>query len=607
MLNRKAISHLSSGSYYKRKRLGFIFWAILAFIVLAGAFHFFGKNLQYALNVKSGAANLKKGKLAAATSNFNKAVNIKRDGALAIDGLGAVALKQGDFQKAEKLYTEAMAAGLKPNKTINHSVIGNEFMDGGLYRYAETEFKHAVALNQFDAEAMFGLGSCAHAATNLDEAIKYYNKALQYNPKLSKARKNLSLAEDDRNKGAIYYMYDRNGEPLARYNLIPGQGKKTYILDQRAAHITGFDSEKRQTKEGIEKHLAEYIPGNRIYLTIDSKIQNTISRALGWYKGAVVVLNPKTGEILGLYSQPTFKPNTIDQDWWDVVGNRNKPLLNRATDKLYEPGSIAKMITIASAYEYAIDPQKIFPVKCPGHTYYDNKIFWCWTKHGKVKSIEQTVDTSCNIGAAELAFAIGSPRLTEYNTKFGFGQQLDLGFMDITRNVRISIPVKTSSAPMNDRTKFDLAMHACGLSYEGHNYTITPLHAALLAATIANDGVMMDPYMIKEIRNINGKIIYQAAPRAIKKPVTPETADKITRLMIDSVENGIGQKARVNGISIAGKTGTSGKSGALNAWFISFAPAENPEYAIAICGDSEGKGMSVAAPVAGDIYKDLFK
>jgi cell division protein FtsI/penicillin-binding protein 2 len=117
----------------------------------------------------------------------------------------------------------------------------------------------------------------------------------------------------------------------------------------------------------------------------------------------------------------------------------------------------------------------------------------------------------------------------------------------------------------------------------------------------------MNPHIVKEIRNINGKIIYQAVPEVVKKPISPATAAKLTELMLEAVDKGLGQKARVRGVKIAGKTGTSGKNGILNAWFISFAPIENPEYAIAVFGDGEGKGMNVAAPVAGDIYKELLK
>lgn len=603
------IGHLSSNHYYKRKRWQWILLGIAALAVLVVIFKFSGENLRYYLAVSEGMSNFNKGRITYAMSDFNNALNLKPNGALAIDGLGLIAVRQNDFEKASKYYTEALAAGLKKNSTIDHTKYGTMYLDLGLYKNAAVDFDQAIKLSGSDSEALFGMGCCLHAGGDIDAAINYYNKALTYNPKFINARKNLSLAEEDRNKGAMYYLFDTNGEPLARYNLIKSDSKRTYMMDQKTAHITGFVSEKRHRSEGIEKYLAEYIPGNKIYLTIDTKVQEAVSRSMGWYKGAMVVIKPQTGEILALYSQPTYRPNTIEKDWWKVVDNANQPLLNRAIDKLYEPGSIAKVITVGAAYEHGINENDVFPVMCKGSTTFNNQTFWCSEKHGKVKSIEQTLDVSCNIGCAHIGFAIGSPTLNEYNQKFGFGTQFDIGFMDKTRNTMISIPVKESVAPENDADNYETALHACGLSLPGkETYTITPLHAALLAAAIANKGVMMKPYIIKEIRNINGKVIYQGVPSEAKRCLSPLTAKKITELMVKAVDEGIGKKAQVKGINIAGKTGTSGggKKG-LNAWFISFAPAENPQYALAFLGESEGKGMSVAAPVVGDVYKSLLK
>jgi peptidoglycan glycosyltransferase len=604
------IGHLSSNHYYRRRRWQ---WIVIGLIVLAAGymlFKFSGENLRYYLAVRAGIDNFDKNRLSYATSDFNNALNIKPNGADALDGLGLIAVKQNDFEKADKFYTDALAAQLKPHSAINHTKYGDMYLDLGLYRNASVEFTQDLKLNPNDTEALYGMGCCQHAGGNIDAAINYYNKALSLNQKFIKARKNLSLAEEDKNKGAMYYLFDTNGEPLARYNLIASDSKRTYMMDQKTAHITGFVSEKHNRSEGIEKYLAEYIPGNKIYLTIDSKVQDIVSKSMGWYKGAIVVIKPQTGEILALYSQPTYRPNTIEKDWWKDVDNANQPLLDRAIDKLYEPGSIAKVITVAAAYEHGINDKDVFPVKCAGSTQFDGQPFWCWQKHGRVKSTDQAFEESCNIGCAFLGFAVGSPTLSEYNQKFAFGQQFDLGIYDKARSKQISIPVKESYAPQNDLNKYETALHSCGLSIPGKNtYTITPLHAALLAAAIANSGVMMTPYIIKEIRNINGKVIYQGVPTEAKRSITPLSAKKLTELMVKAVEEGIGKKALVKDLAIAGKTGTSSNkiNGPLNAWFIAFAPAENPQYALAVVCDGEGKGMTVAAPVAGEIFKGLLK
>ena len=603
------IGHLSHKHYNKRRNTQIGIIVTLVIIAVAAIVYFSGEKLSYDLAISGGINNFKKGKLTYAISDFNKALNKRPNGHMALDGLGLIAVRQNDFAKAQEYYTLALAAGLKLNRTIDHTFYGNLYLDQGLYKNAAAEYDQALKLNVNNAEALYGKGCCLHAAGNLDEAISNYNKSLVINPKFTKARKNLSLAEEDRNKGAMYYLFDTNGEPLARYNLIKSETQRTYIMDQKTAHITGFASARRNRSEGIEKYLAEYIPGNKIYLTVDMRVQNAAVKAMGWYKGAVVVLKPQTGEILALYSQPTYRPNTIEKDWWKVVGNTNQPLLNRAIDKLYEPGSIAKVITVAASFERGIIEKDIFPIKCAGSTQFEGQTFWCWQKHGRVKSIEQAIDSSCNIGCAFLGFAVGSPTLTEYNQKFGFGQKLDIGIYDKILGRQFSIPVKESYSPQNDRTRYETALHSCGLNIPGQNtYTITPLHAAMMAAAIANEGVMMNPYIIKEIRNINGKVIYQGVPSELKRSITPAAAKRIGELMVKAVNDGIGKKAQVSGVSIAGKTGTSSnKAGILNAWFISFAPFEAPQYALAVLGDGEGKGMTVSAPVAGEIYKELLR
>jgi|GEM_PF-420281 len=612
-MSRKPIGHLSDRNIQKKRREAMILWILAGAVVLYAVFNFFGRNFTYSMLVKGAMKNMDKGKLTLAISDLNKAMNMNPDGPLAIDGLGSVYLRQGESEKALKYFMDAISADIKYNKTVDHVKYGNYFLDQGIYDRAKMEFEQAARINDTSFEAFYGIGCCFHASMDLDNAIKYYNKSLSYNSKFVKARKGLSLAQDDRNKGAIYYMFDRNGEPLVRYNLIPGQDKKTYVMDQKAAHLTGYERIKDQTKEGLEKYLASYIPGNKVYLTIDTQVQDVISKYMGSYKGSIVVLNPKTGEVLGMYSQPTFRPSAIQNGeyYLDRKWDANRPLLNRATDKLYEPGSIAKLITLAAAYEYGINEPDIFPVKCSAYASYDGTPFLCWAKHKSVKSIEEALETSCNIAAAQIGFAVGGPRLVEFSNKFGFDQPLDLGFRDpITKNF-VSIPALTSKAPINHRNKYEIAMHACGLTPDQRRmpYMITPVHAAMMAAAIANGGTMMKPYLVKEIRNVTGKLIYEAQPKEFKNTMSPLTAKKLTELMVSDVESpkGTGKKARVLGLKVAGKTGTSGGGGILNAWFITFAPADDPKYAIAILGDGEGKGMTVAAPIAADIYKALIK
>jgi peptidoglycan glycosyltransferase len=213
------------------------------------------------------------------------------------------------------------------------------------------------------------------------------------------------------------------------------------------------------------------------------------------------------------------------------------------------------------------------------------------------------LDTSCNVAMAEVGFAMGPDRMYEYANKFGFGAPLTFPFK--SELLEWSFPMATSTAPIAKDTRFDLAEFACGL---GEGTTISPLHAAMLAATIANGGRTMAPYFIKEIKNIRGEVLAEGSPQLLRTPITPETAAQVKSFMIDTVKHGIGQKAQVEGFVVAGKTGTTGDSThGLNGWFICFAPAENPQVAVAIYAEKEGTGMDVAAPIAHSFLQDVLK
>jgi peptidoglycan glycosyltransferase len=316
-------------------------------------------------------------------------------------------------------------------------------------------------------------------------------------------------------------------------------------------------------------------------------------------------MNPATGEILAAISQPSFKPEEMDYRPSVIRHNPNRPLRNRAFEGLYEPGSICKIITAAAALEGNVDMSRLFPMNPDTAIRIDGKIFRDWDNHGKIRSLKEAMDVSSNIALAKVAFAMGPDLLFEYINRFGFNRTFDMGFK-LKGLGSFSLPVATSKAPLSASTQVELAERACGL---GKEYRITPLHAAMLAATIANKGVMMKPRLVKGARNLAGQRLYDMKPEAVREVIRPDTAEKIKQIMMDAVEGdrGIGKKARVAGITIAGKTGTSRTNRDLDAWFICFAPADNPKYAIAVLGDREGTGMSVAAPIAGALIRELVR
>jgi len=336
----------------------------------------------------------------------------------------------------------------------------------------------------------------------------------------------------------------------------------------------------------LEKTYESHFPGNKLYLTIDSRIQKVLSKAMGWQKGSIIVLNPRTGEILGCVSQPTFTPEKVHSDWWNYISNRNKPLHNRAFEALYEPGSIIKIVTSAAALEKNLNLNTVFPFYCKGFQYYETKNFMDWQRHKNIRTLEEAFDTSCNIAYARLGSALGEDVVLEFNNLFGMN----------TAPKTLPIPVVSGSTPKMGLSRFELAEASTGL---GKNFKITPLNAVMIASIIANDGVLMSPYLTSKLTNINGKVLEETQQSVFKTALSRQTAQVMAKMMFNDVERGIGAKARVAGLRVAGKTGTSGsRNPNFHAWFICFAPTENPKIAMVVLAEEGGTGKDVAAPIA---------
>lgn len=585
-----------------RQKRRLLMATMVGLVFVFAAIYLYSSQVRMAWLLNKGHTYVQQGNLDQALVEFNRVLKIYTNHPQAIDAIGLVYMLQGDLVRAEIKYEQAVKLGLRPNRQFNHAKIGDQYLNRGLYGPAEIEFRHALDLSSRDPHLHLGYAMSLHALGRVADAIEAYRKSLNLDPSLKIAQTLLNRARQELESGNINYILDRHQAPLARFWFQRQEGRRSYTLAQYAAHVTGFISREHGSM-GLEKSLAAYLPGNTVRLTIDADWQRAADRALGWRKGSLVALDPATGEILALVNHPSFNPNQIDEDWEKLLRNKNLPLKNRALEGLYEPGSIFKIITAAAAIESKIDMSRIFPIHCTGGVRFDQKAFWCWKRHGQVDSLQVALDSSCNLAMAEVGFALGPLRLYEYANKFGFG--VSLKAPNKSDLLEWSFPLATSAAPMPADTRFDVAEYACGL---GEGTLITPLHAAVLAAAIANQGRMMSPYYVKEIRNIRGDLLAERGPVTLRSPITPEVALKIKNLMIDTVRHGIGSRAQVAGITVAGKTGTTGDSlHGLNGWFICFAPAENPSVAVAIFTEREGTGMDVAAPIARLFLQDVLQ
>jgi peptidoglycan glycosyltransferase len=539
-------------------------------------------------NYYMGMQHWRQDKLELSRLEFQKALDRAPGDPRAIDGLGLVEMKAGRMVKAKTIYDQAMKAGLRANRRMNHLATGKDFLDKGRYAEAQFEFEHALELQPNKAEIHAALGTALRAQGQVVNGVKSYEKALALDPKDRNIQLLLEQGREERDRGAIYYIFDRNGQPLAQ--MWYKTGERGYPFGKECAHLLGWVDNKEVNNRGttgLEKVFQDQFPGNKLYLTLDARVQRLLMKAMGWQKGAIVVINPRTGEILGAVSQPTFTPEKVHEDWWKYIGNSNKPLFHRAFEGLYEPGSIIKIITSAAALEKNVDLKNIFPLNIrQNYRYYDGKVFYDWKRHGVLKSLEEAFDTSSNIAYAELGFLLGNDVLFEFFNRFGFNNHLKT----------LPIPVSVSVSPKLGLSKYELAEASTGL---GRDFKITPLGGSLIASAIANDGVLMSPYLVSRVTNIEGKVLEQRKPQVLQKAVNRHVARAMTGMMVNDVERGIGAKARVKAFQVAGKTGTSGsRNPNFHAWFICFAPAENPKIAMAILAEHGGTGKDVAAPIA---------
>ncbi len=561
---------------------------ILVILVAAGAISV-KTYLMNSFNLLKGLKHWKQGELELARREFNKVLDRSPGNATAMDGLGLVELKAGNLEKTREYYAQASKMDLKYNRRFSHVKTGQAFLDEGRYPEAELELTHALEIQPKNADAHLALGTAYRALGQVAKGLKEYETALTLEPKNRRGLVLLEQAREERDRGSMYYIFDRNGQPLALE--WTKNGEKGYPQGKEFAHLIGYVDETTDPKTnrgstGLEKVYRSYFPGNKLYLTLDARVQRIVSKAMGWHKGSVVVLDPRTGEILACVSQPTFTPENIRKGWWDYVSNPNRPLKNRAFESLYEPGSIIKIITSAAAVEKNLDFDRIFPLQCRGNLFIEGRHFMCWQRHKTIRSLDDAFDRSCNVAYARLGEALGTETLLEFNNRFGFNTAIRT----------LPIPVVQSTSPKLGLSRYELAETSTGL---GKDFLITPLGGAMIAAVIANDGVLMSPFLTLKLTTINGKSLEETKPTVLKKSISRQTARYLTTTMLNDVERGIGVKARVPGLKTAGKTGTSGsRNPNFHAWFICFAPVENPRIAMAVLAEHGGSGKDIAAPIA---------
>ncbi len=405
---------------------------------------------------------------------------------------------------------------------------------------------------------------------------------------------------------------------------------RTYPQGPLYGHITGYYSPIFGALNGLEgtsddllsgssdalfyKRLADLLTGKKptgasLKLTINAKAQAAASKALGNQRGAVVALDPKTGAILAMVSHPDYDPNTLSTH--DSVaakaagdaltGDPNRPLVNRTIGgNLYPPGSVFKLVTAAAALSTGAVTETTqipapavmdLPQTTVGLPNHDGKS--CGA--GDLTSLEHALEISCNTAFGWLGLKVGPDALRDQAAKFGFGESLRIP-MRVTPSVFPAAPNPPQTA-QSAIGQFDVR--------------VTPLQMAMVSAAIANRGVVMRPYLIQQVIGANLETLDSTTPEQLSQAISPDVAATLARMMVGVVDKGTGRPARITGVAVAGKTGTAQQGNGLppHAWFTAFAPADNPQIAIAVVVEDGGNAGEEAAGgrLAGPIAKAVME
>lgn len=369
--------------------------------------------------------------------------------------------------------------------------------------------------------------------------------------------------------------------------------------------VVEYDAAGRPIPQATHRYYPS-VEGNSVVLTIDETIQHFVERELDKVMekhkpahAAIIVMDVKTGEILAMGVRPTYDPNQyfkFPHELWSK---------NFAVADAYEPGSTFKVITAAAALEEGVvRPQDRF--YDPGFKEVLGKKIKCWKAggHGS-QSFVEVAQNSCNPGFIEVALRLGVEKFSRYVRAFGFG-----------RPTGISLPGEGEGILVNPKkaTQLDLATMAIGQSN-----AVTPIQLITAVAAVANDGMLMKPQVVKEIRDIKGNVVRTFAPQPVRQVISTTTARELRGILEHVVARGTGQKAYLEGYRAAGKTGTAQKAGPGGGYvagkyvasFVGFAPADNPRVAALVVIDEpqggEYYGGVIAAPVFGAVMGDTLK
>jgi peptidoglycan glycosyltransferase len=425
------------------------------------------------------------------------------------------------------------------------------------------------------------------------------------------------------------FIYANDGTVLAR-NIRSGHGStlrysRTYPTNNLFSHVVGY-SFISHGDSGLEKSQNDVLAGNSnefasildeltgqkkqgndLRTTLDPAAQRLALQLLGGNAGSVVALDPRTGDVKVMASVPNYNPNQIPTNFQQLNSDKAAPLFDRATQGRYPPGSAMKVVTAVAALDTGrYTPDSVVSGKSPkivGGVPLSN----CCTEgsgnYGPL-TLTEALAKSVNTVWGEVGEKLGKATMFKYMKRFGFEKkpQIDLPPEELTA----SGVFDSHGNLLGPSDAIDIGRVAIGQE----RLEVAPLQMAEVAAAVANGGKLMKPRLVTKVVAPDGRTKDTVSPAEIDQVMKPATAQKVTAMMEGVVQGGTGVAAQIPGVRVAGKTGTAEvANGTSNqAWFISFAPADNPRVAIAVTIErTQGEGGTVAAPIAKQIIQLLLK
>lgn len=406
-------------------------------------------------------------------------------------------------------------------------------------------------------------------------------------------------------------IYSDDGQILAQTVVDEdGNEKREYPYGSLFSHVIGYSVNGRfgveaqanyyliQSNAKLSDKVAsemsgEKYPGDSVYTTLDVSLQEIAYQSLGAYKGAIIVTEPSTGRILAMVSKPDFDPNEIEVIWDGLLADKDSSvLLNRATQGLYPPGSTFKIITALEYIRENPDTYENYTYQCNGRFTHGEDVINCF--HGSAHGSEDFTKSfakSCNASFANISVSLDKSVYEDTLSNLLFNRELPVSFAYNKSSVIVNENVSDS----------DVMQASIGQGTD----SITPLHMNMITCAIANDGILMKPYLIDHVENDNGSVIKQFSDDAYGRLMTDNEAEKLTQLMAEVVESGTATRLKGSGYTAAGKTGSAEYNSVKtdsHAWFTGFAPVEDPQICVTIIIEGAGSGGDYAVPIAKRIF-----